>query len=101
MIHSNCVTQTVLDFLNLGIVLDNFFETHIVLIPKVQNPKKITQYRPISLRNVISHLVSKVIANHLKCILPYIISENQSAFMSNRLITDNVLVAFETMHYIS
>ena len=34
-------------------------------------------------------------------LFPHIISENQSAFMSKRLITDNVLVAFETMHHIS
>ena len=40
-------------------------------------------------------------ANKLKCLFPQIISENQSAFMSNRLITNNVLVAFETMHHIS
>lgn len=77
-----------------------FNKTHIVLIPKVKNPKKITQYRPISLSNVVSRLASKVLANRLKCFLPNIIRENQSAFMSNCLIIDNVLVAFETMHYI-
>ena len=38
---------------------------------------------------------------HLKCLFPHIISENQSAFMSERLITDNVPIAFETMHHIN
>ena len=95
------VTKTVLDFLNHGITPPNFNETHVVLIPKIKNPKKITQYRPISLTNVISRLASKVIANRLKCFLPQIISKNQSTFMSDRLITDNILVAFEIMHRIN
>ena len=60
----------------------------------------ITQFWPISLSNVISRLASKVLANRLKRFLPKIINENQSAFMSDHLITDNVLVAFETMNHI-
>ena len=97
----DCVSKTILDFLNLGIIPPKFNETHIVLIPKTKNPTKVAQYRPISLCNVISRLTSKVIANRLKRFLPHIVSENQSAFMYDHLITDNIIVAFETMHHLN
>ena len=67
----------------------------------MKNPTKITQYKPISLSNIVSRIASKVLANRLKTFLPHIISENQSAFMTKRLITNNVLKAFENMHHIS
>ena len=46
-------------------------------------------------------LISKTLANRLKALLPHIISENQSAFTSDRLITDNVIVAFKLMHFLN
>ena len=75
-------------------------DTFICLIPKVNCPQKITEFRPISLCNVVYKLISKVLANRLKKILQKVISESQSAFVPSRQITNNVLVVFETMHCI-
>ena len=76
-LSGDCVTQAVLNFLNHGITPSDFNDTHIVLIPEVKNSRKITEYRPISLCNVIYKLASKTEANRLKIVLFGIVSENQ------------------------
>ena len=93
------ITQVVLSCLNSGSILKSINHTFITLILKVRNPEKVTEFRPISLCNVLYKIVSKVIANRLKPLLNSIISDTQSAFITDRLITDNVLIAFESLHH--
>ena len=93
------ITQAVLSCLNSGSILKSINHTFITLIPKVKNPEKVSKFRPISLCNVIYKIVSKVTTNRLKPLLNKIISETQSAFIAERLITDNVLIVFESLHH--
>ena len=93
------VCSAVLDCLHNCRIPNEINHTHIALIPKVKSHERITEFRPISLCSVIYKVVSKVLANRLKGILPSVVSENQSAFQAGRLITDNILMAFETLHY--
>ena len=93
----NCVMNT----LNSRRMPLGLNDTYICLIPKVKCPKKISEFRPISLCNIIYKVISKVLANRLKKILLEVISEEHSAFVPRRQITDNVFIAFETMHRIN
>ena len=95
----NDVIKAILSYLNSGTLPDLLCHSFITLIPKVKNLEFISQYRPICQSNVLYRIFSKVLANKLKRILPQIVSEQQSAFMTDRLISDNIMVAFETLHY--
>ena len=92
------VIEAVLLILNSGHLLHKMNHTHIVLIPKKNDPKYLSEFRPIILSNVVSHIYSKVLINRLKIILPNVISDAQSAFGADRLITNNTIVAFEVLH---
>lgn len=99
-IVANDVTNFCQDFMMTGKLPERINRTLVCLIPKIKHPKQMTDYRPIALCNVLVRILSKVITNRLKPCLKDIISENQSAFLEGRLLTDNAIIAFEINHYI-
>lgn len=87
-------------FMDTGVVPEGVNRTLVCLIPKVKNPKHMSDLRPISLCNVLMRILSKVMTNRLKPCLNSIVSVHQSAFIEGRMLTDNALIAFEINHFI-
>ena len=87
-------------FFNSGFMLKSVNHTVISLIPKILHPTSLKNYRPISLYSVLYKIISKILANCLKSIMDKYISKTQSAFIPDRQILDNVIVAYEYIHYL-
>lgn len=72
--------------------------TSVLLPPKVKCPAKVSEFRPISLCNVIYRIFAKGVANRYKIVLDAVTSKNQSTFIPNRLIINNVMAGYDRLH---
>ncbi|KAG7532469.1 Zinc finger PMZ-type [Arabidopsis thaliana x Arabidopsis arenosa] len=71
--------------------------TSLVLIPKRPGSEELKDFRPISCLNTVYKIISRLLTNRLKPILPDLILPNQTAFVKDRLLLENVLLASEVM----
>jgi hypothetical protein len=72
--------------------------TFLALIQKESNPSNFSRFRPISLCNSSYQILTKIIANHLTPLLKKLISENQSDFLKDKQMTDNIVLVQEAIH---
>lgn len=94
------IQKTASTFYEYGSILQEMNMIRVTLIPKVPNPEDITQFRPISSCNFSYKILSKILANCLKTIIPDIISPVQCAFVPQRQIQDNIVIAHEAFHHL-
>ncbi|GKB75709.1 RNA-directed DNA polymerase, eukaryota, reverse transcriptase zinc-binding domain protein [Tanacetum coccineum] len=71
----------------------------ITLIPKVDDPLVISDFRPISLIGCQYKILAKVLANHLAHVISSVISEVQMAFIKGRQIIDGPLIVDEIISW--
>ncbi|GKC16575.1 RNA-directed DNA polymerase, eukaryota, reverse transcriptase zinc-binding domain protein [Tanacetum coccineum] len=71
--------------------------TLVTLIPKTNQPKKVSDFRPIACCNVVYKCISKILTNGIKGGLEKLVNMNQSSFIPGRLIQDNLLITQELL----
>ncbi|XP_059631052.1 uncharacterized protein LOC132273949 [Cornus florida] len=86
-------------------VVQSFFSTSVMpmgvsscfltLIPKVGNAKKLGEFIPIALCNLLYKVITKIMANRLSVVLSSLVGPEQSAFMKGRRIQDALILAHE------
>ncbi|XP_055826362.1 uncharacterized protein LOC129894731 [Solanum dulcamara] len=92
--------RVVLSFFNGQTLPKYYTHTCLVLLPKVSHPTKLSEFRPISLSNFTNKIISKLLCLRLAPTLPTLISPNQSGFVKNRSISENIMLAQEIIHQI-
>ncbi|GLT87927.1 hypothetical protein SLE2022_059780 [Rubroshorea leprosula] len=85
------------EFQRNGKLVKGLNSSFIVLVPKVENPQKIEEYKPISLIGAVYKILAKALANRLKNVLTGVVGEQQMAFISGRQLMDGVMIANEVV----
>lgn len=73
-------------------------ESLISLIPETDSPECMSYFRPIALFNIVTKLISKVIANRVKPLMQRLTSKNQTSFILGRITSDNIVILQEMDH---
>ena len=67
------------------------------MIPKVNSPQRLNDFRPISLIGCLYKVLAKVLANRLRQVVGSVVFESQSAFIKGKQILDGILIANEVV----
>ena len=94
------IFETVTEFFITGVSLRHLNVTWFSLIPKVENPTAIEDFRPISMVGSLYKIIAKILSSRLKEVIAPLIDESHSAFVRNREILKGVLIANGSLRWL-
>lgn len=94
----DCLTNFCIRCFKTASVPPSISESYITLIPKLDAPESMSNFRPIGLCNTIYKLITKIISSRIRPFLSKIVSPLQSSFIKGRGIEDNVIIVKEVDH---
>ena len=65
----------------------------VTLIPKSPEARRIKDMRPIACFSTIYKVISKILTSRLRKVINSVIDDSQAAFISGRVIHDNIIIA--------
>jgi len=85
------------EFHSNGIFPKGSNASFLAMIPKVNDPQSLNEYRPISLVGCVYKIVAKILSQRLKKVMPALIDERKSAFIDGRYLLHSVVIANEVV----
>lgn len=86
--------------INEGPSIETWNDTLVTLIPKIKDLMLLKDFILIVLCNVCYKIVSQSLTDRFKQVLSKLIEDSQSAFIPGCLITYNIIVGFEVLHWL-
>ena len=77
--------------LERGSIGKEFNKSLIILLPKGSNPRKVRDFRPISLLGGVYKIVAKVLANRIRLLIPKLVHPNQAGFVHGHSLAESCL----------
>ncbi|GAU16975.1 hypothetical protein TSUD_37330 [Trifolium subterraneum] len=82
------VMRFISEFHRNGKLTKDLNSTFIALIPKIDSPQRLNDFRPISLVGSLYKILDKVLANRLRLVIGSVVSVSQTAFVKDMQILD-------------
>ncbi|XP_057734478.1 uncharacterized protein LOC130949889 [Arachis stenosperma] len=93
-------TVAVMDFFQSATLPRDSNVTWVALALKFVGAREVKDLQPISMVGCVYKVISKVLVQRMRRVMPDLVGETQSAFVQERKIHDGALITFETVQWL-